>query len=111
MLGNFLKKYRGENGLSLNEFSKLVNISPAYLHKLETQERKNPSVKVLQNLSIFFNLPMEYFVKLATGEETGKVVEISDLINSRVFVGRQELTDCEKKKIIYYAKLLKDGKL
>ncbi|WP_067624780.1 MULTISPECIES: helix-turn-helix domain-containing protein [Alicyclobacillus] len=48
-VGLRLKHYRKEKGLSLYDLSKLINVSPSYLNRIENGERKAVSTPILKS--------------------------------------------------------------
>ena len=51
MYTNKIKKYRKQEGMSLEEMAKKVGISTGYLCHLERGTRKNPSTKIMESIS------------------------------------------------------------
>ncbi|MDY0236310.1 MAG: helix-turn-helix transcriptional regulator [Gudongella sp.] len=48
--GDIIKLYRTRQGLSLREVSELSNVSESYIFRLESQEKRMPSYKVMESL-------------------------------------------------------------
>ncbi len=51
MYKNSIRKYRKESGMNLEELAKKVGISTGYLCHLEKGTRKNPSTKLMEDIS------------------------------------------------------------
>ncbi|MBP0723937.1 helix-turn-helix transcriptional regulator [Bacillus sp. RG28] len=49
-LGEKIRELRLKKGYGLNEFAKILNISPSYLSQLETKKTENISFPLLQRL-------------------------------------------------------------
>ncbi|PGM54186.1 helix-turn-helix transcriptional regulator [Bacillus sp. AFS053548] len=49
-LGEKMRELRLQKGYGLNEFAKILNISPSYLSQLETGKTENISFSLLQRL-------------------------------------------------------------
>lgn len=58
-LKNNIKKYRSLKNLSQRELAELVGVTPAYIALLETGDRTNPSIDILQKLVIVLEVPIE----------------------------------------------------
>ena len=55
MYKNKIRKYRKERKLTLKELAERSGISVGYLSHLENGSRDNPSVEVMENISIILN--------------------------------------------------------
>lgn len=55
MYKNKIRKYRKERKLTLKELAQKSGISAGYLSHLENGSRDNPSVEVMENISIILN--------------------------------------------------------
>ena len=64
-LGNELKKYREEKGVSLESVAGPAKISAAYLHKLEQGVVNSPSPRVLARLAVSLNVSYLRLMELA----------------------------------------------
>lgn len=51
MVGEKVKQYRENKGLTINEFSHLSGVSKSYISSIERGLQQNPSIQVLQRLS------------------------------------------------------------
>jgi XRE family transcriptional regulator, master regulator for biofilm formation len=51
LVGEILKHYRDERGMTINELSHLAGISKSYISSIERGLQKNPSIQVLQKLA------------------------------------------------------------
>lgn len=54
-----LKNIREKKGLTIEDLAKLAGISTGYLCHLERGSRKNPSIKVMKNISKALNIDIE----------------------------------------------------
>ena len=54
--GEVLKGLRKERNLSLQDVADEIGCSASYLHRLENSTRKNPSMKMVQNLAEFYQV-------------------------------------------------------
>jgi transcriptional regulator with XRE-family HTH domain len=64
-LGEFIKNRRNELGISRNALAKQAGISHTEVHRIETNERKQPSLKVLCALADALSVPQEELLKVA----------------------------------------------
>ena len=64
-LGEFIKIKRTETGMSRNLLAAKAGISHTEVRRIETNERKMPSLKVLCALSDALNVPQEDLLKVA----------------------------------------------
>ena len=70
-LSELLKEKRTEEGMSLRDFSKHLNISHAYLAKLEkgidprSGKEVKPTMEALQKIAIGLNVSQQYLLQLA----------------------------------------------
>ena len=55
MYRNKIRKYRKERRLTLKELAEKSGISAGYLSHLENGSRDNPSMEVMENISIILN--------------------------------------------------------
>lgn len=53
-------------GIGLNEFARAARVSPGYLSQLESGQRDNPSVEVLQRLAQALDVTVQYLVEPTT---------------------------------------------
>lgn len=64
-LGEFIKAKRTETGMSRNMLATKAGISHTEVQRIETNERKMPSLKVLCALADALNVPQEDLLKVA----------------------------------------------
>ena len=64
-IGDFIKKHRTERGLSRNALAQKAGISHTEIHRIETGERKEPSLKTLIALAVALDIPQEEVLKVA----------------------------------------------
>lgn len=70
-LGQIIRDFRKERGLTLQELADKMQISPSYLSALERNLRK-PSIQVLRKISEHLNIPVSYLVGSEESVLTGK---------------------------------------
>lgn len=61
-LGEKIKFLRTEKGLSVNEFSRLSNVSKSYISNIERGVQKNPSLIVLNKLANTLGVPLDELI-------------------------------------------------
>ncbi|SJZ46101.1 Helix-turn-helix [Pilibacter termitis] len=81
------KKLRKSKGYSIDEFSKLINISTISLNEIETGERLPRADEILK-LAIFFEVSSEYIAGITenptiTNEKLAKILCVSKKLNSQ----------------------------
>lgn len=54
--GEMLKKLRKERGVTLQVVADAIGCSPSYLHRLENNSRKNPSICTATKLAAFYDI-------------------------------------------------------
>ncbi|MDN4072395.1 helix-turn-helix domain-containing protein [Fictibacillus terranigra] len=59
MIGELVKKYRKEKGLSLSALAERAGIAKSYLSSLERNIQTNPSVQLLEKLAAVLDIPVE----------------------------------------------------
>lgn len=64
-LGEFIKSRRSEIKMSRNQLATKAGISHTEVHRIETGERKQPSLKVLCSIADALNMPQEELLKYA----------------------------------------------
>lgn len=64
-LGEFMKNRRNELDMSRNQLANKAGISHTEVHRIETGERKQPSLKVLCAIADALNMPQEELLKVA----------------------------------------------
>lgn len=64
-LGEFIKKRRSDIDMSRNQLATRSGISHTEVHRIETGERKQPSLKVLCAIADALNMPQEELLKVA----------------------------------------------
>ncbi len=62
--GELIKFLRISRGLSLYDLEKEVEISPAYISRLERGSRRNPTMEIIGRLSKFFDIPLNVIEEL-----------------------------------------------
>lgn len=80
-LGNKLRSVRTSRNLTLNKVSSRLGVTPSYLSEIE-RGNKTPSLKVLCNLSRYFDLPRNFFRDVL--EDPGdEVMSFNEMMESR----------------------------
>ena len=64
-LGEFMKNRRNELDMSRNQLANKAGISHTEVHRIETGERKQASLKVLCAIADALNMPQEELLKVA----------------------------------------------
>ncbi|NNU78168.1 helix-turn-helix domain-containing protein [Clostridium estertheticum] len=62
--GKLIKKLRNESDMSIHELSIITDLSSAYISRIETEERKNPTIYTLNRLKYAFDIDMSVIEKL-----------------------------------------------
>lgn len=70
-LGKAIQSIRDKKGLSQKEFSELVEVNQSYLSLIENN-RKKPSIKLLEKISGKTEIPLPIMMFLAMSEEDVK---------------------------------------
>lgn len=128
-LGEYVKKKRNEMGISRNLLASRAGISHTEVQRIETNERKMPSLKVLCSLADALNVPQEDFLKIAgyiptddtpvverafpglkTSKQQETLVKIADGLSRNSDLKDEDLDDLFKQveMFIEYAKREKD---
>ncbi|WP_254871150.1 helix-turn-helix domain-containing protein [Bacillus sp. Marseille-Q1617] len=68
LVGDILKHYRDERGLTINELSQLAGISKSYISSIERGLQKNPSIQVLQKLADTLNISLTQLLKFKSDD-------------------------------------------
>ena len=95
MLGDNIRKFRKEKGLTLNNLAKMCNMAPSYLSDLENNKSINPSNEKLNKLSEILGVKIEDFYK----EEPDEIDELETdmkLLYSKI----KDLSPNDRKKIL-----------
>lgn len=64
--GDLLKTLRKDKNYTLQAVADAIGCSPSYLHRLENNSRKNPSIRVAADLAQFYGIE----ASLLTGEKS-----------------------------------------
>lgn len=70
-IGQMIREFRKERGITLTDLAKKLEISPSYLSAIERNIRK-PSVHMLKNIGDNLNIPVSYLVGSEEDVMTGK---------------------------------------
>ena len=84
--GEVLKGLRKERNLSLQDVADEIGCSASYLHRLENSTRKNPSMKMVQNLAEFYQVNLSEILAIDQGEmvEVIAAVELKETIETEI---------------------------
>jgi XRE family transcriptional regulator, master regulator for biofilm formation len=69
LVGEILKFYRDERGMTINELSHLAGISKSYISSIERGLQKNPSIQVLQKLADTLNISLSQLLAFKSIDE------------------------------------------
>lgn len=76
-VGMRLKHFREKKGYSLYDAGKLAKVSPSYLHRIETGERKAPSYPILETLAGVLGTTVYQLTNTPVDEDkTRSVIEV-----------------------------------
>ena len=62
-LGRMIKALREQKGLSQRALAKKIKVSNVYIALLETGQRKNPSLAILERLAKAFKVPVDHLLR------------------------------------------------
>lgn len=84
--GEVLKQLRVEKGLTLQGVADGIGCSASYLHRLENNSRKNPSMKMVQTLAEFYEVELNELLGIDQGEmlEVIAAVELKEAIETEI---------------------------
>jgi transcriptional regulator with XRE-family HTH domain len=71
MLGDNIRKYRNAKKLGVNDLGRAVGISPSYISALEKNNKKNPSMELLENIANILGVSIDRL----TGEAASSIIE------------------------------------
>lgn len=63
MIGERVKKYRKDAGLTLTELAERAGVAKSYLSALERNIQKNPSVQFLEKVAAELNITIDHLLK------------------------------------------------
>lgn len=63
-LANAIRHYREEKGLSIRDLSKITGISVSYISRLESGEKRRPTVQVVKILSNALEVELYDYIDL-----------------------------------------------
>ncbi|WPC42797.1 helix-turn-helix transcriptional regulator [Clostridium sp. JS66] len=98
-LGLILKEMRENQGFSMHDLSKKVNISPAYISRIETENRDNISlnyfVKLAKVLKIPLSVILEIYPDCFIDSNLEEITTLDELIikSNFIFVGKDSNID------------------
>lgn len=77
--GEEVKRLREEKGLTLKDLQRKSGITAPYIYRIETGERKSPSLRIVKMLAEGLEVHMGDLVKLA-GIDANETIKIEDLL-------------------------------
>ncbi|GEL09116.1 helix-turn-helix domain-containing protein [Salisediminibacterium halotolerans] len=63
MIGERVKKYRKEAGLTITQLAERAGVAKSYLSALERNLQQNPSIAFLEKLAAELNIKVDYLIK------------------------------------------------
>ncbi|MDG5788761.1 helix-turn-helix domain-containing protein [Evansella sp. AB-P1] len=63
MIGERVKKYRKEAGMTLTELAEKAGVAKSYLSALERNIQTNPSVQFLEKVAAVLNISIDHLIK------------------------------------------------
>ncbi|SDY53511.1 XRE family transcriptional regulator, master regulator for biofilm formation [Evansella caseinilytica] len=78
MIGERVKKYRKEAGMTLTELADRAGVAKSYLSALERNIQKNPSVQFLEKIAVVLNISIDHLLKDNVNEPSTKAAENLD---------------------------------
>lgn len=63
MIGERVKKYRKEAGMTLTELAERAGVAKSYLSALERNIQKNPSVQFLEKIAAVLGISIDHLIK------------------------------------------------
>lgn len=92
-LGNYLKKLRLKKGASLNQVEEYTGVSASYISRLESGERKVPSVVILSQLAVYYKVLLEDILEVIGIElntynaiKEAKKIDTNDTVAMKNFI-------------------------
>ncbi|WP_026887672.1 helix-turn-helix domain-containing protein [Clostridium beijerinckii] len=87
MFGENIKKIRESKKIGVNELSRLSGVNASYISALERDEKKNPSVMILNKLATALDIAVDDIMKSETNtvEECSNIHEESDTYETEEF--------------------------
>lgn len=70
MIGDKVKKFRMEKGLSLTELAERAGVAKSYLSSIERNIQSNPSIQFLEKIASVLNIPIESLIHETEQPET-----------------------------------------
>lgn len=72
MIGERVKKYRKEAGMTLTELAERAGVAKSYLSALERNIQKNPSVQFLEKVAVVLGISIDHLIKDNVGSISGE---------------------------------------
>lgn len=92
--GSILKEMRENQGLSMHDLGKAVNISPGYVSRLETENRGNISMdyfsRLAKRLKMSASIILEIYPDCFIDDISGAIITLDELIvqGNFIFAGK-----------------------
>ncbi len=104
-IGPMIRNARIEKGYSLEKLAQMINVSTSYIARLENGERRNPSSKILTDISSAVGLDPIKIMNLTT-TDTEKM-ELKDFVRSSGYtVNGKEPDGMEQKLVLQFVEAL-----
>lgn len=72
MIGDKVKKFRMEKGLSITELAERAGVAKSYLSSIERNIQSNPSIQFLEKIASVLNIPIESLIHETEQSESEK---------------------------------------
>ena len=79
-LGVALKHYRQARNMSLAELSEKSDVSASYINRIENNERKAPSIVLLNRLSEALSIPIESLLSISNPIDKNYIPNLAEVI-------------------------------
>lgn len=103
MLGDNIKRIREAKKISINALSKMCGISPGYLSDIEKNKKENPSIEILNKLSLALDVSLEDFFKIDNNDMVESVELNANDLDTQIkalYPHIQKLPDKDKEAIL-----------
>jgi len=109
--GNLIKNLRTELGYSLHDMQNMTGISASYINRLEKNNRKAPSYKIIKKLSTALGVSEARLLEVAGLEKGTDVTNIDTLFYSENFrIGDTEISKKQKDLLLKIIKKIHNSR-
>lgn len=85
-IGEKIKLYREAKGINKSELARIINVSPAYITKLEKGEKQNPSNEVILKIAAALDInPKDLLSNTEIQERVKETSRINELLQRELF--------------------------